>query len=109
MFMQVKLRPQDRDALRYLWKNDRRDDQPPEEYRMTSLIFGASCSPSTVIYMKDLNAKEHEASHPEAAAAIINNHYVDDYLDSFRTIEEATYTGKPTTNLNNGSRIHHNC
>ncbi|CAH2099673.1 unnamed protein product [Euphydryas editha] len=56
---------------------------------MTSLIFGASCSPSTVIYMKDLNAKEHEASHPEAAAAIINNHYVDDYLDSFRTIEEA--------------------
>ncbi|CAH2091244.1 unnamed protein product [Euphydryas editha] len=60
MFMQVKLRPQDRDALRYLWKNDRRDDHTPEEYRMTSLIFSASCLPSTAIYVKDLNAKEHE-------------------------------------------------
>ena len=89
MFMQVKLRTQDRDSLRYLWRGDRRDSQPPEEYRMTSLIFGASCSPSTAIYVKNLNAKENEKAYPEAAAAIVNKHYVDDYLDSFRTLEDA--------------------
>lgn len=89
MFMQVKLRTEDRDSLRYLWRRDRRDDQPPDEYRMTSLIFGASSSPSTAIYVKDLNAKKHENSHPEAAAAIIQKHYVDDYLDSFKSLEDA--------------------
>lgn len=89
MFMQVKLRADDRDALRYLWRGDRRDNQPPEEYRMTSLIFGASSSPSTAIYVKNLNAKQHEKTHPEAAAAIVDKHYVDDYLDSFRSLEEA--------------------
>ncbi|XP_069365348.1 uncharacterized protein [Maniola hyperantus] len=89
MFMQVKLRAEDRDALRYLWRGERRDSQPPEEYRMTSLIFGASSSPSTAIYIKNLNAEQHKEAHPEAAAAIIQKHYVDDYLDSFRNLEEA--------------------
>lgn len=89
MFMQVKLRTEDRDALRYLWRGDRRDGQPPQEYRMTSLIFGASSSPSTAIYVKNLNAKQHDETHPEAAAAIIQKHYVDDYLDSFRSLEDA--------------------
>lgn len=89
MFMQVKLKTADRDALRYLWRGDRRDDQPPEEYRMTSLIFGASSSPSTAIYVKDLNAKKHEETNPEAASAIIQKHYVDDYLDSFKSLEDA--------------------
>lgn len=89
MFMQVKLRAEDRDALRYLWRGERRDDKPPEEYRMTSLIFGASSSPATAIYVKNLNAKQHEVTHPEAAAAIVNKHYVDDYLDSFRSLEDA--------------------
>nr|XP_034830012.1 uncharacterized protein LOC117987161 [Maniola hyperantus] len=89
MFMQVKLRAEDRDALRYLWRGERRDSQPPEEYRMTSLIFGASSSPSTAIYIKNLNAEQHKEAHPEAAAAIVQKHYVDDYLDSFRNLEEA--------------------
>ncbi|XP_072938854.1 uncharacterized protein [Epargyreus clarus] len=89
MFMQVKLRTEDRDALRYLWRGNRRDDQPPEEYRMTSLIFGASSSPSTAIFVKNLNAKKYEETEPEAASAIIEKHYVDDYLDSFRSLEEA--------------------
>ncbi|XP_026736747.1 uncharacterized protein LOC113500239 [Trichoplusia ni] len=94
MFMQVKLREADRDSLRYVWRGNRRDDQAPEEYRMTSLIFGASSSPSTAIYVKNLNAKEHEATHPEAAAAIIEKHYVDDYLDSFRSLEDAVRIAK---------------
>lgn len=89
MFMQVKLRKEDRDALRYLWRRDRRDDKPPEEYRMTSLIFGASSSPSTAIFVKNLNAEANQQTHPEAAIAIKEKHYVDDYLDSFRTIEDA--------------------
>ena len=94
MFMQVKVREEDRDALRYLWRGDRRGNQPPDEYRMTSLIFGATSSPATAIFVKNLNAEKHKETHPEAYEAIIKNHYVDDYLQSFRTVEEAIKTSR---------------
>ncbi|XP_022835506.1 uncharacterized protein LOC111362962 [Spodoptera litura] len=93
MFMQVKLRPEDRDALRYLWRGEQRNIQP-REYRMTSLIFGASSSPASAIFVKNLNAEQHRSTHPEAAEAIVHKHYVDDYLDSFRNIEDAVRIAK---------------
>ncbi|XP_063636132.1 uncharacterized protein LOC134806742 [Cydia splendana] len=88
MFMQIKIREEDRDALRFLWRGDRREGEP-EEYRMTSVIFGASSSPCTALYIKNRNAREHATQYPEAARAIERNHYMDDYLQSFNTIEEA--------------------
>ncbi|XP_059048555.1 uncharacterized protein LOC131843818 [Achroia grisella] len=48
MFMQVKIKKEDRDALRFLWRGDRREGDP-HEYRMTSLIFGATSSPCTAL------------------------------------------------------------
>ncbi|XP_049886664.1 uncharacterized protein LOC126381183 [Pectinophora gossypiella] len=92
MFMQVKIREQDRDALRYLWRGDNRGDTTPREYRMTSLIFGAKSSPATAIYIKNSNAERYKVTDPDAYDAIVRNHYVDDYLQSFETIEQAVAT-----------------
>lgn len=39
--------------------------------------------------MKNQNAHDFWKEFPRAAEAIIKEHYVDDYLDSFRTTEEA--------------------
>ncbi|KAL0859420.1 hypothetical protein ABMA27_010599 [Loxostege sticticalis] len=88
MFMQVKIREEDRDALRYLWRGENREQQPTE-YRMTSLIFGATSSPATAIYVKNINAEKYKLTHPAAYEAIVKNHYVDDYLQSFKNLEEA--------------------
>ncbi|GBP68573.1 hypothetical protein EVAR_46913_1 [Eumeta japonica] len=49
MFLRVKIR-KDRDSLRFLWRNNMHEN--PQEYRMTSLIFGAASSPCTAIYIK---------------------------------------------------------
>lgn len=89
MFMQVKIRAEDRDALRYLWRGDRRDDAPPEEYRMTSLIFGATCSPAIAIYIKNRNAAKYQDIDTAAYNVIVRNHYVDDLLNSYDTEIEA--------------------
>ncbi|XP_062704357.1 uncharacterized protein LOC134286714 [Aedes albopictus] len=51
--------------------------------------FGATCSPCSAQYAKNLNASEYATEYPEAARAITNNTYVDDFLDSRDTIEEA--------------------
>ncbi|XP_065091420.1 uncharacterized protein LOC135712358 [Ochlerotatus camptorhynchus] len=41
------------------------------------------------VYVKNRNAEENRTEFPEAVEAIVNNHYVDDYLDSRDTEEEA--------------------
>ncbi|XP_038116949.1 uncharacterized protein LOC119769121 [Culex quinquefasciatus] len=87
MFHQVKIREPDRSAQLFLWRDS--PDKPLETMVTDVAIFGATCSPAHSQYVKNLNANEHEADHPKAAAAIRNKHYVDDYLDSVDTADEA--------------------
>lgn len=94
MFMQVRIGPEDRDALRFLWRGDARGEKAPEEYRMTSVIFGASSSPCTALFIKNKNAQDYAKDYPAAAVAIEKNHYMDDYLCSYSTIEEAERVNK---------------
>lgn len=89
MFMQVKIRAEDRDALRYLWRGAERGEHTPREYRMTSLIFGATSSPATAIYVKNINAARNKEKEPHVYDAVVRNHYVDDYLQSFETADQA--------------------
>ncbi|XP_062711049.1 uncharacterized protein LOC134289063 [Aedes albopictus] len=87
MFHQIQIRPQDRQAQRFLWR-----DAPGEtckEYVMDVATFGSTCSPSSAQYIKNRNAEEWSEQYPEAAVAIIECHYVDDYLDSLDCEEEA--------------------
>ncbi|XP_062698947.1 uncharacterized protein LOC134284246 [Aedes albopictus] len=86
MFHQILVRPSDKQALRFLFRSDPND--PPTVYVMDVVIFGASCSPCIAQHVKNLTAAEYVQQYPEAAAAVINNTYVDDFLDSRDTIEE---------------------
>ncbi|GBP53909.1 hypothetical protein EVAR_96587_1 [Eumeta japonica] len=83
-----RIAEEDRDALRFLWRSDRREGQPTE-YRITRVIFGAASSPCTAIYVKNANAEKHRESFSAAATGIVQNHYMDDYLQSFPTTQEA--------------------
>ncbi|XP_041448563.1 uncharacterized protein LOC121404049 [Drosophila obscura] len=88
MFHQVLIRPEDRCSQRFLWRDgdDRRD---PDIYEMIVMTFGAACSPSAAHYVKTVNAEQFRHSDPRAVKAIIDCHYVDDYVDSFATESEA--------------------
>lgn len=88
MFHQVAIRPEDREAQRFLWR-DGNIDREPEVYEMLVMTFGATCSPCSAHYIKNLNASDFEESHSRAVRAIVHNHYVDDLLDSVDTEEEA--------------------
>lgn len=93
MFLRIKVREDDRDSLRFLWRGRERTGKP-EEFRMSSIIFGAASSPATAIYVMNKNAEDYEKSHPEAVRAIKRNHYMDDYLQSFSSAEEAEKISK---------------
>lgn len=86
MFHQALVRPEDRQAQRFLFPGA---DGEVEIYVMDVVIFGSSCSPCSAQFVKNLNAQEHAEQYPEAADAIVRKHYVDDYFDSADTEEEA--------------------
>ncbi|XP_055623324.1 uncharacterized protein LOC129766751 [Toxorhynchites rutilus septentrionalis] len=72
MFHQILIREEDRSAQLFLWRNN-----PEDELESQSQ------------YVKNLNAAEYENEYPKAVEAIRKRHYVDDYLESVDTADEA--------------------
>jgi transposase InsO family protein len=87
-FHRVKLREEDAQCQRFLWRGMERNAEP-QVLIMKVLIFGAACSPCCAQEARNKNAEEFKEEFPIAANAIMRKHYVDDYLDSFDTHEEA--------------------
>ncbi|XP_055585525.1 uncharacterized protein LOC129738367 [Uranotaenia lowii] len=92
MFHQYRIREADKHVLRFLFRTD--PTIKPDVYVMDVGTFGAACSPTSAQYVKNLNASQHADQFPDAAKAIIRRHYVDDYLDSADTPEEAINRAK---------------
>ncbi|XP_073827967.1 uncharacterized protein isoform X1 [Musca autumnalis] len=88
MFHRVKIRDQDQTAQRFLWRGGD-STRAPDIYIMSAMIFGSACSPCSAQYVKNLNAENYFDSEPRAYKAIVDCHYVDDFVDSFDTMAEA--------------------
>lgn len=88
MFLRVKIREQDRGVQCFLWRGSDRK-MPPKVFEMTCLIFGAKSSPSSAIHIKNTNTLRFSMVAPNAVITIIRNCYMDDYLASQATVEEA--------------------
>ncbi|XP_058817559.1 uncharacterized protein LOC131680861 [Topomyia yanbarensis] len=86
MFHQLYIRSQDRQSQLFLWRDN--PNQPMKTLVMDVATFGSACSPCSAHFVRNLNAEEHAAVYPKATKAILENHYVDDFLDSFDTVEE---------------------
>lgn len=88
MFHQVNIRVEHRSSQRFLRRGQRRDGEP-DVYEMMAMMFGAVSSPSQAQFVKNFNARQLEVTLPGVMRAITLQHYVDDYLDSADTEEEA--------------------
>ena len=88
MFLQVGVIPQDRPSLRFLWREDPATDVAVYQY--VRHIFGSKDSPTYANYALQRTARDNRKKFPEAAKSVENNFYMDDYLESSATIEEAT-------------------
>ena len=85
MFMQVKVAPEDRKFLRFLWNNDCRI----ETYEYTSHIFGATDSPCIASYALQKTARDNEEQFPDALKFVERNIYMDDLYVSTNLLEDA--------------------
>ncbi|XP_053686085.1 uncharacterized protein LOC128735625 [Sabethes cyaneus] len=87
MFHQVYIRKEDRHSQRFLWRSE--PSNAPDVYLMDVMTFGSTCSPASAQFIKNKNAEEFRELYPRAVEGIIQNHYVDDSLESYESVEEA--------------------
>ena len=83
--MQIAVRKEDQEALRFLWYKN--NTETICKYKQ--LIFGETCSPSCAIYVLRKCAIDNHHLSPEASQSITKNFYLDDFLQSFETTDEA--------------------
>ena len=86
--MQVGIREEDQDALRFLWSDS--DQERTSKYQR--LIFGATCSPACAIFVLQKCAMDNRQEHPKIFDSITKQFYMDDFIQTFSTEEEAANT-----------------
>ncbi|KRY57080.1 hypothetical protein T03_5539 [Trichinella britovi] len=86
MYLQIRVRPEDRDVCRFLWWDD---EQMIRSYRLTRVCFGLTCSPFLAMGTVRLHVRRHQASAPRAAEEVLNNMYKDDLATSCDSVAEA--------------------
>ena len=91
MFSRIRLRPEDARRHLLLWHDESGSEVI---YKMDRLTFGDTCSPYVAIETVRRVATDHGQGEPEAVDAILKKLYMDDYLDSTPTVEEAITRAK---------------
>ena len=86
MFLQVGLQDKDRPFHRFLWR-DFDPSREPDVYEFRHLSFDNTASPFCAQYVIHAHAKAHTETFPGAVESVDNSMYVDDVLDSSKTIE----------------------
>ncbi|XP_064648771.1 uncharacterized protein LOC135500981 [Lineus longissimus] len=88
MFLQVKMRKEDQDSQRFLWRGLDKSKEP-EVYRLTTVTFGLTSSPFSSIQTILDHVKTKKESYPKAVAEIEDNIFVDDVLTGEELVEDA--------------------
>ena len=87
MFLQVQVPEQDRSCLRFLRRP--RINEFVQIYEYQSHVFGAKSSPTCANYALKRVGLDNEEEYPIATKAIQNNFYMNDFIKSVETPEEA--------------------
>ncbi|XP_063532051.1 uncharacterized protein LOC134742795 [Cydia strobilella] len=91
MFLQIQIRAEDQQSQLFLWRGTRRDMEP-QVYKLNRVCFGNVSSPFLAHSVRNRNAIDNADKYPEAVYDIQNNHYMDDYVASYKTENELLRT-----------------
>ena len=99
MFHQIQVRLEDQLALSFLWR-DMDATKKPDLYQMLVVIFGARCSPCIANYiLRRALSEETVAGDTEVESPLFSSFYVDDFLCSEKSPEEALAIMSKVTSL----------
>ncbi len=87
MFHQVRLLPEDKPLLRFIWKDLRRD-KAPDVCEWQVLPFGTTCSPCCATFALQKHVLDNSKSE-DTQGSVEKSFYVDNCLQSFTSSETA--------------------
>ena len=90
MFLQIGVPSADGRCLRFLWRDN--PERRLEVYEYTQHVFGAKSSPTCASYSLHHMAKDNANNDENLVRTVQRNFYMDDFLKSVRTPQEATQT-----------------
>ncbi|XP_062373449.1 uncharacterized protein LOC134061706 [Sardina pilchardus] len=88
MFHQVRLLPEDKPLLRYLWR-DMKVDHPPDVYQWQVLPFGTTCSPCCATYALQRHVLDSSQPGDKVRTVVEKSFYVDNCLHSQTSVAAA--------------------
>ena len=97
MFLQVKVPDSDAKCLRFIWRKN--SDDVLKIYEYTRHIFGAKSSPTCASYALQRTISDNESSFPVSALKAKSSFYMDDFIISCPSKEEALELKKDTIKL----------
>lgn len=93
-FLQISIVERDRDAVGFLWLTgppSGEEDVELHVLRMTRVVFGASPSPFLLAATIRKHLKQYEIEQPQVVETLRESLYVDDFIASSRSVEEADH------------------
>ncbi len=81
MYLQIKLREEDRPYHRFLWR-DLDQSVEPVVYEFNRVVFGVNSSPFQAQFVARHHAEQHESEFPLAVKTVFKSTYMDDSMDS---------------------------
>ena len=88
-FLNVRIREEDREALRFIWVDSLTEDDPGLVlYRFCRVVFGVNASP----FLLNASLKHHISQYnadPEFVENLLNSFYVDDLVSGEGSVERA--------------------
>ncbi|XP_073715795.1 uncharacterized protein [Misgurnus anguillicaudatus] len=88
MFHQVRLVPEDKPLLRFLWRGMKKEEEPTV-YEWQVLPFGTTCSPCCATYALQRHVKDNSSGHEDILHLVETAFYVDNCLTSVTNADEA--------------------
>lgn len=104
-FLQVRIREQDRDALRFHWL-DGKNPLRIRTYRFTRALFGLGPSPFLLGGVIQHHLNTCRADHPDTVAGIERELYVDDLITGGGTVQETEEKKAKTTEIFRRATFH---
>lgn len=90
MFHQVNVKPDDTDALRFLWWTNGDTSRAPTDFKMLVHLFGATSSPSVCCFILRKTAEDNaHLFDTDTIDTVLRNFYMDDCLKSVETVSGA--------------------
>ncbi|XP_073725195.1 uncharacterized protein [Misgurnus anguillicaudatus] len=88
MFHQVRLLPEDRPLLRFIWRDSKKGGAP-DVFEWQVLPFGTTCSPCCATFALQRHVKEHSQPDEDVRFSVEQCFYVDNCLQSLPSKEDA--------------------